>query len=286
MIRIALRSARRLFRDAIVDCLDARPDFTVVGNVAELYELPVLCELCRPDVVVIDVGTEFGADRQSLYRLRTSGTSGKLVVVYEQLSPIELAALLTLGVDTLMPYTVSLDGLVAVVRQHGFVYRDLSAPPGAANGLTEQERQIVTLLSAGHTVSQIAHLLDVSASAVANAKRRIYRKLDVVSQSQVSARAAALGIFGRHSAALLDAVRASSPAPRGGLPVLTSRERDILQSIANGHTVRLTARGLGIAEKTVENIQSRLFRKLGAHNRSGALAAAHALGLLEPVSSS
>jgi len=284
MIRIALRSARRLFRDAIRDCLDARPDFTVVGNVAELYELPVLCELCRPDVVVIDVGTELGADRQSLYRLRNSGTSGKLVVVYEQLPPIELAALLTLGIDTLMPYTVSLDGLVAIVRQYGFVYRGLSAPPGADNGLTEQEGQIVTLLSAGHTVSQIARLLDVNASAVANAKRRIYRKLDVVSQSQVSARAAALGIFGLHSAALLDAVRATSTAPPS-LPVLTSRERDILQSIANGHTVRLTARGLGIAEKTVENIQSRLFRKLGAHNRSGALAAAHALGLLEPVSS-
>jgi DNA-binding CsgD family transcriptional regulator len=37
---------------------------------------------------------------------------------------------------------------------------------------------------------------------------------------------------------------------------------------------------LGIAEKTVENIQARLFRKLGARNRPGALAAAHALGLM------
>jgi hypothetical protein len=45
--------------------------------------------------------------------------------------------------------------------------------------------------------------------------------------------------------------------------------------------VRLTARALGIAEKTVENTQARLFRKLGARNRPGALAAAHALGLLE-----
>jgi two-component system, NarL family, nitrate/nitrite response regulator NarL len=65
------------------------------------------------------------------------------------------------------------------------------------------------------------------------------------------------------------------------VPELTVREGDILRSIAHGDTVRQTARSLGIAEKTVENTQSRLFRKLGAHNRSGALTTAHALGLIE-----
>jgi DNA-binding NarL/FixJ family response regulator len=79
--------------------------------------------------------------------------------------------------------------------------------------------------------------------------------------------------------ALLEALRVPAvPTPR--LPVLTSREGDILRSIADGHTVRRTARVLGIAEKTVENIQARLFRKLGARNRPGALAAAHALGIM------
>jgi DNA-binding CsgD family transcriptional regulator len=68
----------------------------------------------------------------------------------------------------------------------------------------------------------------------------------------------------------------------GGLPELTARERDILDSIARGHTVRQTARALGIAVKTVENTQARLFRKLGAHNRSGALTIAYRLGLVEP----
>ena len=81
--------------------------------------------------------------------------------------------------------------------------------------------------------------------------------------------------------AALDALRSSTAAP--GLPELTSRELDILRLIAGGHTVRQTARALGIAAKTVENTQSRLYRKLGARNRSGALVAAHALGLLELV---
>ena len=38
---------------------------------------------------------------------------------------------------------------------------------------------------------------------------------------------------------------------------------------------------LGIAPKTVENIQTRLFRKLGVRNSAGALAVADAFGLLD-----
>jgi DNA-binding NarL/FixJ family response regulator len=86
------------------------------------------------------------------------------------------------------------------------------------------------------------------------------------------------------SSTLADGVVASVRARAGdtdrALPELTTREHDILRSIASGDTVRQTARTLGIAQKTVENIQARLFRKLGVHNRSGAVASAHSLGLL------
>jgi DNA-binding CsgD family transcriptional regulator len=64
------------------------------------------------------------------------------------------------------------------------------------------------------------------------------------------------------------------------LPELTARESDILRSLSRGHSIRQTARVLGIAPKTVENVQTRLFRKLGVRNRSGALAVADAFGLL------
>ena len=68
-----------------------------------------------------------------------------------------------------------------------------------------------------------------------------------------------------------------------GQPSLTPREIDILASIDRGEVVKQTARQLGISEKTVQNIQSRLFRKLGARNRAQAVARAHELGLLTAV---
>jgi two-component system nitrate/nitrite response regulator NarL len=76
------------------------------------------------------------------------------------------------------------------------------------------------------------------------------------------------------------ATRLADGAPP--VPALTNRECDILGSIARGHTVRQTARALGIAGKTVENTQARLFRKLGARNRPEALTIAYRLGLVDP----
>jgi DNA-binding NarL/FixJ family response regulator len=418
MIRVALRSPRRLFRDALAGCLEARPEYTVVGSVADLDDLPMLCELQHPDVVLVDVGAGIGTDSQVVDRLKDCVDRARLVVVYERLSSAELGALWQLGVDTLLPCSHGLDALLVVLQRYVTTYRNHPVrATGVDDGLTEQEGKIITLLSAGHTANRIAQLLEISTSAVANAKRRIYRKLEVASQCQVVARATALGIIARPTVrpsnngrevgnvtavlrgadgptreqvaaallaggisvatdvdagrpsstegegsdsvfvvlvdpapsdwpngwdaglpvalvrstpppraevlgallrgaltvvtadrvatdlvpaltlathgylaieesaagALLDAVRAPAGASAPGLPELTSRECDILRSIANGHTVRLTARALGIAEKTVENTQARLFRKLGARNRPGALAAAHALGLLDLV---
>jgi len=74
-------------------------------------------------------------------------------------------------------------------------------------------------------------------------------------------------------------------AGRTTLPELTARESDILRCLAQGHSIRQVARALGIAPKTVENVQTRLFRKLGVRNRSGAFAVADAFGLLPAAGS-
>jgi DNA-binding CsgD family transcriptional regulator len=62
----------------------------------------------------------------------------------------------------------------------------------------------------------------------------------------------------------------------GELPALTARESDIAASLAQGHSIRQTARALGISPKTAENTQTRLFRKLGVRNRAEALGALEA----------
>jgi len=73
---------------------------------------------------------------------------------------------------------------------------------------------------------------------------------------------------------------ASADRPGVGL---TRRESDILLSIERGESIKQTARTLNISVKTVQNVQSRLFSKLGARNRAQAVARAHELGLLREL---
>ena len=72
-------------------------------------------------------------------------------------------------------------------------------------------------------------------------------------------------------------VRSSAAQPK---VVLSRREAEIVASIAGGKAVKQTARDLGISAKTVENLQGRLFRKLGVRNRAQAVVRAHSLGLM------
>jgi DNA-binding NarL/FixJ family response regulator len=78
--------------------------------------------------------------------------------------------------------------------------------------------------------------------------------------------------------------RTAGSAGSATTPELTTREREILTSIASGHTVRQSAHAMGIAVKTVENTQARLFRKLGTRNRSETLLRAYELGLIDQSS--
>jgi two-component system, NarL family, nitrate/nitrite response regulator NarL len=421
-IRVAVQSPRRLLRDTLAACLSVRPDVAVVGRVAEPDGILALCELRRPDVVILDAGRQLGEMAGRVGALVRRFPDLNVIVTYRDASEREVAAACRAGVSSLVPESRGLTAVLALLRRKKCDnVRDARRDRG---GLTDREHEIVVLTGSGHSVTEIAALLGISPLTVENLKRRVYAKLDVSSGAHAVARAASLGMLERKTAAprrhlgeggsavlavvagrpgpvlskvvsvlldsklpfvlirepgpvaqthwarwhrgpivaalvdpaptdwdvvpemgipailvhsqpldspdlaealangasalvaanrvddhflsvlrmvgqgylvvdsmpmrpLIGVVRArwDEPVPgAGSLPELTSRESDILQSLASGHSIRQTARVLGIAPKTVENVQTRLFRKLGVRNRSGALTVADAFGLL-PVAS-
>jgi two-component system, NarL family, nitrate/nitrite response regulator NarL len=415
--RVAVQSSRRLLRDTLSACLAVRPDITVVGRVAEPDGVVSLCELRRPDVVILDAGVRLAEYAGRVRTLMASFPDLNVIVTYREATEQELAAACRAGVTSLLPESHGLAAVLALVKR-----RKKAVVRAAEGGLTDRELEIVVLTGSGHSVAEIAGLLGISPLTVENIKRRVYAKLDVSSNVHAVAKAASLGMLDQrrpaparhrrpadHAATMLTLVTghpgptldqvvtsllgaqlpfvlSRNPAPaadahweswhRGpmvsvlvdpeprdwevvaelgipallvhsraleppelahalssgasalvaadkvdahflsvlrmvgqgylvvasrpmrpllgavharwdehsegqqGLPELTARESDILRSLASGHTIRQTARTLGIAAKTVENVQTRLFRKLGVRNRSGALAVADAYGLL------
>jgi two-component system, NarL family, nitrate/nitrite response regulator NarL len=427
-VQVAVQSSRRLLRDTLSACLAVRPDITVVGKVAEPDAVFELCELRRPDVVILDAGTRLREISERVAALTGRFPELNVIVTYREASEQDLAAACRAGVASLVPESKGLSAVLALLRRSRG--RHAKDSPG---GLTDRELELVVLTGSGHSVAEIAALLGISPLTVENLKRRVYAKLDVSSSVHAVAKAASLGMLepqappvvkrppvvrrpppgdgegvvlavvsGQYCSTLEQVVTAlvSSPLPfvlvrqpgpvadthwarwhRGPivavlvdpvpqdwdmvaelgvpailvhskpldppelaealacgasslvsadrvedhflsvlrmvgqgylvvdsmpmrpligavrarwderapgkleLPDLTARESDILRSLASGHSIRQTARVLGIAPKTVENVQTRLFRKLGVRNRSGALAVADAFGLLPGTTS-
>jgi two-component system, NarL family, response regulator NreC len=59
-----------------------------------------------------------------------------------------------------------------------------------------------------------------------------------------------------------------NPPARGQEHILTGREREVLELLAEGQTVRSAATALGLSSKTVDAHKFNLMRKLGVHNKA------------------
>ena len=81
---------------------------------------------------------------------------------------------------------------------------------------------------------------------------------------------------------VVDAIARPGDASPSGVAMLTDREREVLQLIAEGLSSKQIANMLGISLKTVDSHRSNLMEKLDIHKVSGLVRFAIRAGLVEP----
>ena len=93
--------------------------------------------------------------------------------------------------------------------------------------------------------------------------------------------------FGPEVAQMLrEAVLNPNTSQRTGIEVLTAREREILQLIAESYSTKEVAQKLNISVKTAENHRTNLMKKLDLHDVAGLTRYAIQHGLVESISNS
>ncbi|MGE9292436.1 response regulator transcription factor [Ruficoccus sp. ZRK36] len=93
--------------------------------------------------------------------------------------------------------------------------------------------------------------------------------------------------FGPEVAQMLrEAVLNPNSSSRKGVDVLTAREREILQLIAESHSTKEVAQKLNISVKTAENHRTNLMKKLDLHDVASLTRYAIQQGLIEGVAPS
>ena len=88
-----------------------------------------------------------------------------------------------------------------------------------------------------------------------------------------------LSVRATHGFQLMDELPKHIPHSRHSFYFLTSREREVLRLVADGHTDRMVAETLVISPRTVNRHLSNIFTKLSVPGRAAAVALAIRHGL-------
>ena len=197
----------------------------------------------------------------------------------------------TLSVVVMTGDEVAASALSALLDDAGVIHTDLrDAPSGAVAVVLEPDDATWELVARAGLRAVLITDAETDDHAVVDAVHRgAYGILgsDCSTDELISAvRSVAShgsALSPTHARAVVDALRRRT---RPETPVaITGRERQILDAIADGESVKQTARRLGVSPRTIDNTQRVLFLKLGVRNRAHAVSRAHELGLLNSESS-
>jgi DNA-binding NarL/FixJ family response regulator len=154
----------------------------------------------------------------------------------------------------------------------------LADGPGGIDGI-EATRRVVAVVPDAHVVMLTSYSTRADVSRALQAGARGYvLKAGPPDELFHAVRTAATGGMGLAPAAADHLVRQQTDPERE----LSNREIEVIRLLAQGLSNRAVAAALFVAEATVKTHLIRIYRKLGADNRAGAVTEAVRRGLVEP----
>jgi DNA-binding NarL/FixJ family response regulator len=159
-------------------------------------------------------------------------------------------------------------GLVRDVGSIDVAIVDLRREPADADATLHGEEVIRTLRKTAPGMGIVAH--------GERPERHLASASLQAGASAYVARTAAAELMARAVQAALEQERFVDPAvpPSGSRGKLTRRQREILQLLADGGSTVVAARELGVSEETVKTHTKNILARLGARNRTHAVAIA------------
>ncbi|WP_248959070.1 response regulator [Sphaerisporangium perillae] len=206
-VRVVLADDQPLIRTALQMVIADIPDLEVVGEAGTGAEAVHLAENLHPDVVVMDIRMP-GMDGIEATRLVTAGPGGARVIVLTTFDDDDhVYGALRAGASGFLVKDMALDDILAAIRVVAagdaliapsvtrrliaeFAGRPepaaaLAPAPRRVEGITEREREVLTLVARGMSNTEIAADLVISVSTVKAYVTRLLAKLDARDRVQL-----------------------------------------------------------------------------------------------------
>ena len=190
-LRILLADDHGLMLEAVRVALEADGDFEIVAATTEATKIVGLVNELVPDVVILDVRMPQLDGITCLKRIHAGSPDVVVVMLSASEEPAIMKQAMANGARAFVLKHIDPRDLGAVIRQaivgtafqSVSVFAAASATIAAAAGLTAKEREILNLLSAGLSNTEIAKELWLSPQTVKFHLSNVYRKLEVKSRT-------------------------------------------------------------------------------------------------------
>ena len=206
MIRVLIVDDHPMFRDGLAGSLARLSDVEIVGTAASGEEALELAATMRPDVVLMDLNLPGISGVEATRRIATPATGNGpapavLAVTMVDDDDTVLAALRAGAVGYILKGSTGEEVAAATrtaasggaVFGPGIAARVLALstgrrPPHRDGGLTDRERDVLTMIAEGASNAQIARALGLSLKTVQNYVSRVLDKLQVADRTQAALR--------------------------------------------------------------------------------------------------
>ena len=211
-IRLLVADDHPMLREGLVAVLGTQPDFEVVGEAADGDEVVRLAKALDPDVILLDLEMPHTDGVEALERLRDAGSRARTVVFTAYDTDERILGSLRAGARGYLlkgaDQAEILRAVAAVAGGEAIFGAAVAArileffAAGRPRGtevvfpqLTAREHEVLDLIAAGRSNTELAATLVLSPKTVRNHVSNIFTKLQVADRAQaiVLARDAGLG---------------------------------------------------------------------------------------------
>ena len=195
MTTIVVADDHKIVREGLVKLLEARSDFTVIGEASDGEEAVQMVLEKQPDVVIMDIWMPRLSGIDATRRIGKQGSHAKILVLSMHESRTYVEEVLRAGASGyIVKNSASSDLLQAIdAVRSGASYLspaitqqvvDAIARPGDSSPsgvamLTDREREVLQLIAEGLSSKEIANMLGVSLKTIDSHRSNLMEKLDI-----------------------------------------------------------------------------------------------------------
>lgn len=207
-ISVLIADDHPVVRQGLRTFLDLQEGLTVVGEAADGRQALRLIDRLHPDVVLLDLKMPQMGGLEVLEALTGVDDAPRVIVLTSVTDAQEVAPAIQAKAAGFLYKDVDPQSLAQAIRSV-FEGQFLFAPQAVAamaqtrperpalNGLTDREREVLSLVAAGLSNRQIARQLSVAEKTVKTHLSSVFRKLDVADRTQAALYAVRHGLAGR-----------------------------------------------------------------------------------------